>query len=50
MTADKRNKGAEALRVAEVKAARAVRLEQQGKTGEALALWREIMGKYFPTS
>ena len=50
MTADKRNKGAEALRAAEVKAARAVRLEQQGKTGEALALWREIMGKYFPTS
>ena len=50
MAADKRYKGAEALRAAEVKAARAVRLEQQGKTGEALALWREIMGKYFPTS
>lgn len=50
MTADKRSKAAEALRAAEVKAARAVRLEQQGKTGEALALWREIMGKYFPTS
>lgn len=50
MTEDKRSKAAEALRAAEVKAARAVRLEQQGKTGEALALWREIMGKYFPTS
>lgn len=50
MTADKRSIGAEVLRAAEVKAARAVRLEQQGKTGEALALWREIMGKYFPTS
>lgn len=50
MSADKRTKAAEALRAAEVKAARAVRLEQQGKTGEALALWREIMGKYFPTS
>ena len=50
MTADKRNKGAEALRAAEVKAARAVRLEHQGKTGEALTLWREIIGKYFPTS
>ena len=50
MTADKRSNGAEALRAAEVKAARAVRLEQQGKTGEALALWRDIMGKYFPTS
>jgi hypothetical protein len=50
MTAHKRAKAAEALRAAEVKAARAVRLEQQGKTSEALALWREIMGKYFPTS
>ena len=38
-----------ALRAAEVKAARAVRLEHQGKNGEALALWREVMGKYFPT-
>ena len=40
----------DALRAAEVKAARAVQLERQGKNGEALALWREIMGKYFPTS
>ncbi|MGH0028986.1 MAG: CBASS oligonucleotide cyclase [Myxococcota bacterium] len=45
-----RQAAAEALREAEVKAARAVRLEQQGKNGAALALWREIMGKYFPTS
>lgn len=50
MTPEKRQKAVAALRAAEVKAARAVRLEQQGKTGEALALWREIMGKYFPTS
>jgi hypothetical protein len=50
MTADKRKAAVSALRAAEVKAALAVRLEQQGKTGEALALWREIMGKYFPTS
>jgi hypothetical protein len=50
MTPDKRRKVVEALRAAEVKAARAVHLEQQGKTGEALALWREIMGKYFPVS
>lgn len=49
MTAEKRRKAVEALRTAEVNAARAVRLEQQGKTGEALALWREIMGRYFPT-
>jgi hypothetical protein len=33
-----------------VKAARAVHREQQGKNGEALVLWREVMGKYFPTS
>lgn len=49
MTSEKRQKAVAALRTAEVNAARAVRLEQQGKTGEALALWREIMGKYFPT-
>lgn len=48
MTPDKRRKAVEALRAAEVRAARAVHLEQQGKTGEALALWREIMGDYFP--
>jgi hypothetical protein len=50
MTPAKRQEAAAALRAAEVKVARAVRLEQQGKTGEALALWGEIMGKYFPTS
>jgi hypothetical protein len=50
MTAEKRQQAVAALRAAEVKAARAIHLEQQGKNGEALALWREIMGKYFPTS
>lgn len=40
----------EKLRQAEMKAALAVRLEKQGRQGEAIALWREIMGKYFPTS
>ena len=50
MTPQKRRAAVAALREAEVKAARAVRLEQQGKNGEALALWREVMGKYFPTS
>ncbi len=34
MTADKRQKAVAALRAAEVKAALAVRLDQQGKTGE----------------
>ena len=48
MTQDKRREAVAALRTAEVKAARAVRLERQSKTGEALALWREIMVKYFP--
>ncbi|MEX2376324.1 MAG: CBASS oligonucleotide cyclase [Dehalococcoidia bacterium] len=50
MTADRRRKAVEVLRSAEVKAARAVHLERQGRTGEALALWREIMGKYLPVS
>lgn len=50
MTDEKRRNAVAVLRAAEIKAARAVHLEQQGKNGEALALWREIMGKYFPTS
>lgn len=49
MTPEKRRIAMDALRQAEVKAARAVRLAQQNKNGEALALWREVMGKYFPT-
>ena len=50
MTAHQRSAAAAALRAAEVNAARAVHLEQQGKTSEALTVWRGIMGKYFPTS
>lgn len=38
------------LRQAEMKAAQAVRFEQQGRQGDAIALWREIMGRYFPAS
>jgi hypothetical protein len=49
MDAQKRQTAVAALRAAEVKASRAVNLEKQGKIGEALALWREVMGKYFPT-
>lgn len=49
MTSLKRSEAAAALRAAEVKAARAVYLDRQGRTGEALALWHAIMGKYFPT-
>jgi hypothetical protein len=40
----------EKLRQAETKAALAVNLEKQGKQTEAIALWREIMGRYFPAS
>jgi len=50
MDQGRRSKAKEALRAAEVKAARAFRAEQQGRQGEALALWREILGSYFPTS
>lgn len=50
MTPQKQQAAINALRAAEMKAARAVRLEKQGQNGEALALWREVMGKYFPTS
>ena len=50
MTAERQETAVALLRRAEISAARAVRLEQQGKNGEALALWREVMGKYFPLS
>jgi hypothetical protein len=49
MTPQLIEKAIAALRRAETEAARAVRLAQQGKQGEALAVWREIMGRYFPT-
>lgn len=49
MTCEERESAKQKLREAEMSAARASRLEQQGRNGEALALWREIMGKYFPT-
>ena len=50
MTPERREAAVAMLRQAEVSAARAVRLEHQGKNGDALALWREVMGKYFPLS
>ena len=50
MTPEKREAAVAMLRTAEVTAARAVRLEQQEKNSEALALWRGVMGKYFPQS
>jgi len=50
MTPDLVQKAVSALRMAEKNASLAMRLDTQGKTGESLALWREIMGRYFPTS
>jgi hypothetical protein len=50
MTPELRRSAAEILRKAEMQAALATRLEKQGKQGEALAVWRQLMGKYFPTS
>ncbi|MDP2270482.1 MAG: CBASS oligonucleotide cyclase [Archangium sp.] len=50
MTSEKRQIAAVALRRAEVDATRAVRLEKEGRQGESLALWREILGRYFPST
>ena len=50
MTQQRQEAAVAMLRGVEMSAARAVRLEQQGKNGEALALWRQVMGSYFPLS
>ena len=50
MTSEKRTTAATALRKAEVDATRAMRLEKEGRQGEALALWRDILGRYFPST
>jgi hypothetical protein len=39
-----------ALREAQRKAALAARTEQSGRQGEALQIWREVLGDYFPLS
>lgn len=49
MDAPARAAAKKALRDAERLAVQAVRAEQQGRMGEALQLWREIFGSYFPT-
>lgn len=38
------------LRDAEVLAARAFRCEQQGHEGEAVRLWKQVFGEFFPSS
>jgi len=50
MTPDLVTKAISELRQAEKRASLAMRREAEGKQGEALALWAEIMGRYFPTS
>jgi muconolactone delta-isomerase len=39
-----------ALQEAQRKAALAMRVEETGRQGDALRLWREILGDYFPLS
>ena len=50
MTSEKRTTAVAALRKAEIEATRAMRLEKEGRQGEALALWRDILGRYFPSA
>jgi hypothetical protein len=40
----------EALRDAQRKATLARRAEETGRQGEALQIWREVLGDYFPLS
>lgn len=50
MSTQMRQTASDALRAAEQQAAYAFRLESQGRHGEAIAVWRTLMGKYFPAS
>jgi hypothetical protein len=50
MTPALSNTARDALSAAEVLATRAYRAEQQGRQGEAIALWKQIFGRYFPSS
>lgn len=50
MTADLVASARKALQEAQRKAALAMRAEQTGRQGEALQIWREILGDYFPLS
>ena len=49
MTHDKCEAAKTALLNAERATTRAFRSEAQGKNGEAIAIWRELLGPYFPT-
>ncbi|MBO6655890.1 MAG: nucleotidyltransferase [Pseudomonadales bacterium] len=48
MTAEKKSQACEALRDAERIAVRAQRAEETGKVSDALSLWRQLFGNYFP--
>ncbi len=49
MDASRQTAAKQALRDAERVAVQAQRAEQQGRAGDALRLWRQIFGRYFPT-
>jgi Second Messenger Oligonucleotide or Dinucleotide Synthetase domain len=50
MTSERVAEAKKNLREAQRKAALAARAEQTGRQGEALRIWREILGDYFPLS
>jgi len=50
MTAELVTAGRKALQEAQQKAALAMRAEETGRQGEALRIWREVLGDYFPLS
>jgi hypothetical protein len=50
MTPDRIAEARKGLQEAQRKAALAARAEQTGRQGEALRIWREILGDYFPLS
>jgi Second Messenger Oligonucleotide or Dinucleotide Synthetase domain len=50
MTAERIKEAKKALQEAQRKAALAARAEQTGRQGDALRIWREVLGEYFPLS
>lgn len=50
MTPSMREAASASLRAAEQQAAYATRLADQGRYGEAIGVWRSLMGNYFPAS
>lgn len=50
MTTERIKEARKALQEAQRKAALAARAEQTGRQGDALRIWREVLGEYFPLS